>query len=57
MNEWMFRLISLILGVISEPMRAELIKFALAFRDQARQTSNPWDDYVADIICWLIGIP
>ncbi|GAI70543.1 unnamed protein product, partial [marine sediment metagenome] len=52
MNEWMLRLISLILGVISGPLREELIAFALAFREKAKKTSNPWDDYVADIICW-----
>lgn len=57
MNDWMLRLISLILGVVSGPLRDELIKFALAFREKARQTTNPWDDYVADIICWVLAIP
>lgn len=57
MNDWMLRLISLILGVVSEPLREELKKFAISFREQARMTSNPWDDYVADIICWVLAIP
>lgn len=57
MNEWWLRLIGLVLAALSGPMREELVKFAKAFREQARKTTNPWDDYVADILCWLLQVP
>ncbi|MBA7562198.1 hypothetical protein ES708_03847 [subsurface metagenome] len=57
MNTWWLRLVALILAAISGPLRESLVKFAKDFREQARQTPNPWDDFAADIICWLLGIP
>jgi len=57
MNEWWLRLIRLILVSISGPLRQDLIKFAEAFRAKARQTENDVDDFLADIICWLLGMP
>lgn len=57
MNQWWMRLVTLILAALSGPLRAELEKFAKEFREKARQTPNPWDDFAADIICWLLGIP
>lgn len=56
-NGWLLRVIALILGALSGPLKAELIAFAKAFREKARQTENPWDDFAADILCWLLGIP
>lgn len=56
-NAWVLRLIALILAALSGPLKAELIKFATDFRAKARQTENPWDDFAADILCWLLGIP
>lgn len=57
MNNWMIRLLQMVLAAISGPLRQDLIKFAEAFRAKAKQTENPWDDFLADIICWLLGIP
>lgn len=57
MNTWLFRLIAMVLAALSGPLKEDLIKFAKAFREKARQTPNPWDDFAADIICWLLGIP
>lgn len=57
MQNWWLRLFKMVLDVLSGPMREELIAFAKAFREKARQTENPWDDFAADIICWLLGIP
>ncbi len=57
MNTWLLRLIALVLAALSGPLKAELIKFAKDFREKARETANPWDDFGADIICWLLGIP
>lgn len=57
MNEWWLRLVTLVLAALSGPLREELMKFAVAFRDSARKTPNPWDDFAADVICWVLGIP
>jgi hypothetical protein len=57
MNAWWLRLVALVLAALSGPLREELKKFAIAFRDSARKTPNPWDDFAADVICWLLGIP
>ena len=57
MNTWLLRLIALVLAALSGPLKEVLIKFAKDFRDKARETPNPWDDFAADIICWLLGIP
>ncbi len=57
MNAWWLRLVALILAALSGPLREELKKFAVAFRESARKTPNPWDDFAADVICWLLGIP
>ncbi|MBA7690505.1 hypothetical protein ES703_99034 [subsurface metagenome] len=48
---------ALVLAALSGPLREELKKFAVAFRDKARQTPNPWDDFAAEVMCWLLGIP
>ncbi|MBA7475495.1 hypothetical protein ES707_10866 [subsurface metagenome] len=57
MNTWWLRLVTLILTAISGPLRDSLISFAKDFRAKARETPNPWDDFAADIICWVLGIP
>ena len=56
MNIWWLRLAGLVLAAMSGPLREELVKFAEAFREKARQTPNPWDDFAADAICWALGI-
>lgn len=56
MNKWIIPLIALIMDKISEPLRELLVKFAEEFREKARQTPNEWDDFAADIICWLLSI-
>ena len=56
-NAWWLRLIALVLAALSGPLRTQLIAFAKEFREKARETPNPWDDFAADIICWLLGIP
>ena len=56
MSNWLFRLLMLVLAALSGPLREELVKFAKEFREKARKTENPWDDVVADILCWLLQI-
>lgn len=57
MSKWWLSLVPLVLSAISGPLRDDIIKFAKANREKARATSNPWDDFAADIICWVLGIP
>ncbi len=57
MSNWWVRLVALILAALSGPLREQLTVFAKEFRKKARETPNPWDDFAADIICWLLGIP
>ncbi|MBA7534305.1 hypothetical protein ES705_26551 [subsurface metagenome] len=57
MNQWWLRLVAMVLAALSGPLKEELVKFAKAFRVSAQKTENPWDDFAADIICWLLGIP
>lgn len=56
MNSWIINLIRRILGSASAPLRKVLTDFAVSFRDQARKTTNPWDDILADIICWILQV-
>ncbi len=56
MNDWIFKLLLQILSVISGPLRTQLTDFAKKFREDARKTANPWDDILADIICWLLQV-
>ena len=56
MNTWLIGLLRQILGVVSGPLRDTLVNFAKSFRASARKTENPWDDVLADIICWLLQV-
>lgn len=50
-------MIQLMLSLTSGPLREELVKFAKAFREKARSTPNPVDDFVGDALCWILGVP
>jgi len=56
MENWILNLILGILTSISGPIREDLEKFARDLREKAKATENPWDDIVANGLCWLIGI-
>ncbi len=50
------RLLPNLVASISEPLRKEMVTFAVNFRAGAKKTPNPWDDFAADVICWVLGI-
>ena len=54
--KWMLKLMPNLVASTSPPLREQLVKFAKQFREDAKKTANPWDDFVADIICWALGI-
>lgn len=56
MNRWIIELIRRILSSASGPLRKTLIDFAISFREQAKKTPNPWDDILANIICWILQV-
>jgi len=56
MNSWIINLIRKILLSSSGPLRKTLNDFAVSFRESARKTANPWDDILADIICWILQV-
>ncbi len=50
------KLAAQILGSVSENLLKEMKDFAIAFRTKAKQTTNPWDDVLADFICGILGV-
>lgn len=56
MGNWMINLLRQILSVASEPVRDMLVNFATDLRTSAKQTPNPWDDILADVVCWLLNV-
>lgn len=52
----MLKLLPNLVASISAPLREQLVKFAKQFREDAKKTPNPWDDFAADVICFVVGI-
>ena len=55
-TKWLLKLLPNLVASISSPLRTELVSFAKKFREDAKKTANPWDDFAADIICFVLGI-
>ncbi len=55
-SAWLLRLLPNLIASLSANLRTELINFAKKFREDAKKTDNPWDDFLADIICYVLGI-
>ena len=52
----MLKLLPNLVASISAPLRDQLVKFAKQFREDAKKTPNPWDDFAADVLCFVVGI-
>ena len=50
MNEWILRLIGLIVTVASPELRASLEEWITALEKNAKSTSNPWDDILVAML-------
>jgi len=50
MNEWIFRLIGLIIAVASPELRKELENWLDTLERQAQATDNPWDDILVAML-------
>jgi len=56
MNEILFRLIGLIIKVISPELRAELLKFVAQLEARAKATTNDWDDVLVGVLKLVLNI-
>ncbi len=54
MNEWILRLIALIVGVASPEIRKMLEQWLNQLEAQAKKTANPWDDVLVALLKTLI---
>jgi hypothetical protein len=54
MNEWMFRLITLVVTVMSPELRKELESWLNSIEAGAKKTSNPWDDILVGMLKTLL---
>jgi hypothetical protein len=54
MNEWILRLIALIVTVASPELRKALVEWIKVLETNARQTANPWDDILVAMLKTLL---
>lgn len=55
-KKWILKLLPNLVASISAPLRQELVTFAKNFREKAKKTENPWDDFAAEVLLWALGI-
>lgn len=53
---WLMLLMPNLVASVSPDLRQEMIKFAKTFKAAAAKTQNPWDDFIAAIIYWVLGL-
>jgi len=56
MNEILFRLIGLIVKVISPELRVRLLKYIAQLEADAKETTNDWDDILVVILKAVLNI-
>lgn len=54
MNTWLFRLIALVVTVMSPELRKRLVEMLTDLETQAKKTANPWDDMLVDLLKTLL---
>jgi len=54
MNEWILKLIGLIVSVASPELRKSLEQWIVQLEQQAKATKNPWDDILVGMLKHLI---
>jgi len=53
---WLLKLLPNLLASISAPLRKSMVDFVKQFQEEAKKTDNPWDDFAAAVLAWLIGL-
>ncbi len=54
MNDWILRLIGLIVSVASPELRKVLESWLVQLEAQAKKTANPWDDVLVGLLKTLL---
>lgn len=54
MNEWIFRLIGLVVTVASPELRKSLEQWLNILEENAKKTANPWDDILVAMLKTLL---
>lgn len=54
MNEWILRLIGLVITVASPELRKGLTEWLDNLETQAKKTANPWDDILVSLLKTLL---
>ena len=54
MNEWILRLIGLVVTVASPELRQALEDWLTTLEAQAKKTANPWDDILVGMLKTLL---
>jgi len=50
MEVWIFRLIGLVVGVVSPEIKTSVAALLNKLEEQAKQTANPWDDMLVALL-------
>ncbi|GAH96921.1 unnamed protein product [marine sediment metagenome] len=50
MNQWIFRLIALVVGVVSPEIRKGAAELLDDLEKKAKATANPWDDMLVAML-------
>lgn len=56
MNEWILRLISLIVGSASPELRKLIKEWVLELEKRAKETPNPFDDVLVGLIKIVLNV-
>jgi hypothetical protein len=51
------RVLKPLLRLVSEELRELLSVFVVKFYWKAQKTDNPWDDFLAEVLLKILGIP
>lgn len=54
MNEWLLRLIGMVVNVASPELRKMLEQWFIQLEQQAKKTANPWDDILVAMLKTLL---
>lgn len=55
-SAWFMKLLPNLIASVTPELRKSLMEFAKQFRVDCKKTENPWDDFLADVICWALGV-
>jgi len=54
MNEWLFRLIAMVVSVASPELRKTLEQWLVTLEETAKKTPNKWDDLLVGMLKALL---